>query len=73
MLKMKSAAEINRTVGGSNISSIAIAKFMQDAQKACAVRGEEDTAFRFECLAQYFEKDYNPDGPLKFKLTMIGM
>lgn len=47
--------------------------FMVAAQKALEAKGEEDGAFRFECLAQYLREDYKLGTPLVFTKTAIGM
>lgn len=44
-----------------------LVKFLRDAQMRCQDAGEEDSAFRIEMLADFFEKDYMPGQSLTFK------
>lgn len=69
--KMKPASFINHDDPAIRISTLIA--FMEAAQKALEDRGEEDSAFRFECLTQYLREDHKPGKPLLFSKTAIGM
>lgn len=56
----------------SGINHFKLIKFLEDAQKRCEQAGEEDSAFRFEMLVDYFSKQYEPGKPLKFNPTILG-
>lgn len=44
-----------------------LALFLRDAQMMCQDKGEMEAAFRFECLVDYFENNYEPGQTLTFK------
>lgn len=54
------------------ISQSGIIKLMEYAQQRCAEAGEEDAAFRFEMLVEYFKKDYVPGKPIKISPMILG-
>ena len=56
----------------SGINHFKLIQFLKDAQTKCQNEGEEDSAFRFEMLVEYFSKDYEPGKPLKFNPTILG-
>lgn len=50
------------------------AKLIRQAQVALEEEGEDDSALRFEILADYLEKDVINDGkPLAFTYKIIGL
>lgn len=49
-----------------------LVQYLRDAQLRCQDAGEEDSAFRMEMLAEYFEKDYKPGQSLSFKGMHLG-
>jgi hypothetical protein len=49
-----------------------LVRFLRDAQQKCQDKGDEDAAFRLECIADYFEKDYKPGEPIRFKASYAG-
>lgn len=54
------------------VSHSGIIKLMEYAQQLCLEKGEEDAAFRFEMLVEYFRKDYVPGKPIKLNAMMLG-
>jgi hypothetical protein len=54
------------------INHFKLVQFLQEAQRKCADAGEEDSAFRFEMMVDFFVKDYNHNKPLKFTPTILG-
>lgn len=48
-------------------------KFFQEAQERFESRKDEDTAFAFEMLSEYFQKDFKPGQKLKFTGTAVGL
>ena len=68
---MKPASFANHDNPSIRIHSLI--KFVDQAQKACESRGEEDAAFRFECFKQWLEMDYRSGKPFEFSTTAIGM
>lgn len=54
------------------ISHFTLIKVLRFAQQRCAQAGEEESAFRFEMMAEYFEKDYVPGKPVKMDGMMLG-
>jgi hypothetical protein len=49
-----------------------LATFLRDVQMMCQDKGEMEASFRFECLADYFEKEYAPGEPLRFRAMHAG-
>lgn len=49
-----------------------LALFLKDAQLSCQDKGEMEAAFRLECLADYFEKEFKPGQSLVFKGRYAG-
>lgn len=54
------------------INPFNLIKFLEQAKERCVQAGEEESAFRFECMIQYFKQDYHPSKPLKFNGGVIG-
>jgi len=48
-------------------------KFFKEAQHRFELRKEEDTAFVFEMMSEYFEKDYKPSKGLIFTGRAVGL
>ena len=69
--KMKPASFVNHDDPAIRISTLIT--FVEAAHKALEARGEEDSAFRFECLLQYLREDHKAGTPLLFSKTAIGM
>lgn len=57
------------TVG---ISPFALIRFFEQAQGKCLQEGDKDSALKFELMAEYFQKDYEPGKPLRFDGNVIG-
>ncbi len=49
-----------------------LALFLRDAQLSCQDKGEMEAAFRLECLADFFDKEYKPGQSLVFKGRYAG-
>lgn len=47
--------------------------FFKEAQHRFESRDEGETAFVFEMLSEYFEKDYKPSKPLVFTGRAVGL
>ena len=47
--------------------------FFKEAQQKYEMRNEQDSAFIFEMLTEYFEKDYKPSKPLTFTGRAVGL
>lgn len=47
--------------------------FLKEAQHRFETREDEDTAFAFEMMAEFFEKDYKPSKPLVFTGSAVGL
>lgn len=69
--KMKPASFINHDDPAIRISTLIT--FVEAAHKALEARGEEDSAFRFECLLQYLREDHKPGKPLTYCGMAIGL
>ena len=69
--RMKPASMTNHDDPSIRVSSLI--KFIEGAQLALEARGEEDSAVRFECLAQYLRDDYKLGIPFVFRGAAIGM
>jgi hypothetical protein len=48
-------------------------RFFEDAKDKFESRGEEDTAFVFEMMSEFFQKDYSSKKPLKFFGGAVGL
>lgn len=48
-------------------------EFLNDAQHKFQSLKDEDTAFVFEMMSEYFEKDYKPGSKLKFTGGAVGL
>jgi hypothetical protein len=53
-------------------SHFAFVRFLENAQKMCEARGEEDAAFRFEMAAEYFRNSYVPGKPVSMSPSVLG-
>lgn len=47
--------------------------FLKEAQHRFELRNEEDVAFVFEMMSEFFEKDYRPSKPLVFTGKAVGI
>jgi hypothetical protein len=47
--------------------------FFNEAKGRFESKNEPDTAFAFEMLCEYFEKDFKPGQKLKFTGTAVGL
>ena len=50
-----------------------LVNFLKEAQTRFEQRKEEDVAFAFEMMSEYFEKDYKPGKPLTFTGRAVGL
>lgn len=55
------------------VSPWALIKFMEEAREACKRNNDEDAAYKFDRLVDFFRNDFNPDKPLKFNGSSIGL
>lgn len=58
---------------GVNISLGSLVEFITDCERTLRTRGEEDEAFRFECILDYLKNDYTPSKGLNFKPGVLGL
>lgn len=56
-----------------NVSLGSLINFIEDCEAALRKKGEEEEAFRFECIAEYLRKDYTPSKGLNFKPGVLGL
>ena len=59
--------------GGGSVSYGDLLKFIRSAQQALESDGEDDSALRFEILADYLENDYRAGTPLRFTTKVLGL
>jgi hypothetical protein len=55
------------------VSLGSLMEFILSCELALKARGEEDEAFRFECIREYLKNDYTPSKGLHFKPGVIGL
>ena len=55
------------------VSLGSLIEFISSCERALRSRGEEDEAFRFECINEYLKNDYSPSKGLRFKPGAIGL
>lgn len=48
-------------------------EFITNCELALRARGEEDEAFRFECINEYLKQEFTPSKGLHFKPGVIGL
>jgi hypothetical protein len=58
---------------GTGVNLRSVLNFARAAQKALEQEGEEDSALRFELLADYLEKDVANGKPFGFTYKTIGL
>ena len=58
---------------GCNVPLRSLIAFIEDCERSLKAKGEEDEAFRFECIAQYLRNDFTPSKGLTFKSGVIGL
>ena len=66
---MKPAAMESRV----KIDMYDLIEFFNQAQQRFQARQDEDTAFAFEMLSEYFQNDYKPGDKLKFTGGAVGL
>ena len=66
---MKPAAMESRV----KIDMYDLIEFLNEAQQRFQARQDEDTAFAFEMLSEYFQNDYKPGAKLKFTGGAVGL
>lgn len=57
----------------AGISHWQLIKFLSQCEEALKAEGEEDSAFRFEMLKEYFSRDYEEGKSLVYKGQAIGL
>lgn len=72
LYKPRGPQKPSMTLDGGYIRPNQLVTFLKDAQKHCEQAGEEDSAFRLEMIAEYFEKDFRPGQPLSFRGMYAG-
>lgn len=50
-----------------------LVQFLKEAHEVLEEEGDEDAAFRFEMLVDYFTNTYRPSQPLTFKSIILGL
>lgn len=58
---------------GCSVSLRSLLSFIDDCERTLKAKGEEDEAFRFECISEYLRKEFNPSKGLTFKPGVIGL
>jgi len=56
----------------TGVNPTKLIKFLEDAQKCCERNGEMDSALRFECMVDFFKRDYELGKPVTFRPGVIG-
>lgn len=57
---------------GGGINQFALIKLLETCEAELRVRGEEESAFRFEMLKTFFKEDYEEGKSLKYNGQMLG-
>jgi hypothetical protein len=55
------------------VSLGSLMEFISSCELALRAKGEEDEAFRFECILEYLKNDYTPSKGLHFRPGAIGL
>ena len=56
----------------TGINVFALIKFLKECEHELDLREEEDSAYRFMMLREFFEKDYEEGKPLKYDSKALG-
>ena len=57
----------------TKISHLHLIKFMEECQRQLTLKGEPDSAFRFEMVAEYLRQDFKPGTPLQYTPMALGL
>ena len=57
----------------TKISHLHLIKFMEECQHQLTLKGEPDSAFRFEMVAEYLRQDFKPGTPLQYTPMALGL
>jgi len=57
----------------TKISHLHLIKFMEECQRQLILKGEPDSAFRFEMVAEYLRQDFKPGSPLQYTPMALGL
>jgi hypothetical protein len=58
---------------GCNVSLRSLIDFIDSCEKTLRAKGQEDEAFRFECISEYLKNDFAPSKGLTFRSGVIGL
>lgn len=61
------------SISKSGISHWQMIKFIEQCETALKQIGEEESAFRFEMLKEYFKNDYEEGKPPKYSGQVLGL
>lgn len=50
-----------------------LVQFLKDAHEALEEEGDDDAAFRFEMLIDWFQNHYTPSSKLEFRNIILGL
>lgn len=56
----------------TGINHNSLIRFLESAKLKLEQEGETESAFRFECMIEYFKQDYSPGEQPKFTGAVIG-
>lgn len=57
----------------TKISHLHLIKFIEECQHQLTLKGEPDSAFRFEMVADYLKNDFKPGSPLYYNPMVLGL
>lgn len=60
------------SISGKGINPFSLIKFLEDAEQMCKQKGDDESAFKFEMMVEYFKQDYEEGKPLKFSGQVLG-
>lgn len=60
------------SISRKGINPFSLIKFLEEAERMCKQKGDEESAFKFEMMVEYFKQDYEEGKPLKFSGQVLG-
>lgn len=57
----------------TKISHLHLLKFVEECQHQLTLKGESDSAFRFEMIAEYLRQDFKPGTPFLYTPMALGL
>ncbi len=56
-----------------NIPLRSLIEFVRQCESTLKSKGQEDEAFRFECITEYLQNEFTPSKGLTFKPGVLGL